>query len=305
MLRVALVGAGQIARKVYLPVLSALKNVDLSVLVEPDAERQQAAGRVFRFTEVLASVDQIAEGQVDCAFLLTPEAVRLAPASALLKRGIDVLCEKPLSQSLAEAEELAALAEKTGRILMVGFNRRFMPVYVWAKQFLAGRQVELCRVQKQGANLINHTIHIVDVLRLFCGDAVEVQAAGNFQGDKEIQIAAVIRFDSGALGVFQTSSRVGTRMEEFEAHGEGFTAFVDAPGRAVLSADGHEEVFCPEKQTWFVQAEQHYGFTDEVNHFLEAVQTREAPVCNAADAVKTHRLVFDILTQARKHGRQL
>ena len=281
--RVALVGAGQIARKVYLPILSALEDVELSVLVEPDARKREQVNRAFRFGRAVGSVDELAEGEADCAFLLTPENVRLAPAKALMARGLDVLCEKPMSQSLADCEELVATAERTGRILMGGFNRRFMPVYVRAKQFLEGRRIELCRVQKQGANLINHTIHILDVLRFFCGEAVEVQAAGNFLGEKEAQIAAVIRFDGGAIGAFQTSARVGTRLEEFEAHGDGFSVTVEAPNKAVLCAGGREEAFRPDRQTWYVQAEQNYGFTDEVKQFLEAVRTRRAPVNAAAD----------------------
>ena len=305
MLRAAVVGAGQIARKVYLPVLSAREDVELAVLVEPDEGRRREMNRAYRFGKAVSSVEQISEGQVDCAFLLTPEPVRLAPAEALLQRGLDVLVEKPMAMSLGDAEKMVAAAEKNGRILMVGFNRRFMPVFRKAKEFLAGRQVELCRVFKQGANLIAHTIHVLDVLRFFCGDPVEIQAAGDFEGEKEVLAAALIRFDSGALGIFHTSARVGTRLEVFEAHGAGFSVFVEAPDRTVMHADGKEEAFRPASQTWYTQSEQHYGFTDEVAHFLEAVRSRGTPECAAADAIKSHRLAFDILAAMKEHGRQL
>lgn len=302
MVRAAVVGGGQIARKVYLPLLAGMGDVELSVLVEPDAQRRQQLNRVFRFGEVVADVKELSPGQADCAFLLTPEAVRGAPVRALLERGLDVLCEKPLSRDLAEAEELASLAERTGRILMVGFNRRFMPVYRKARQFIADRPIHVCRVQKQGANLINHTIHMVDAMRFFCGDAVEVQAAGNLQGGRESLVAALIRFDSGALGIFETSANVGARLEELEVHGRGFTVYVEAPDVAVLYEDGRETVYRPEQETWYVQSEQHYGFVDEVRHFLEAARTRGTPECAAADAVKSHRLVFEILAKMNQHS---
>jgi virulence factor len=304
MIRVAVVGGGQIARKVYLPLLAATEQVELAALVEPDRQRREALDRAFRFRQALHSVEELPAGAADCAFLLTPEAVRGGPLTALLERGLDVLCEKPLSRDLGEAEALADLAERKNRILMVGFNRRFMPVYRQAKEFLAGQTVDFCRVWKQGANLINHTIHIVDVLRFFCGEAVEVQAAGKFEGDKETTAAALIRFDSGALGVFQTSANFGRRLEEMEADGKGFTVYVEAPHRAVLYRNGQETVYRPEQQTWYVQSEHQYGFVDQVRCFLEAVRTRRPPECSAADAVKTHRLVFDILGKMKANWGQ-
>jgi len=318
MMRVAVVGGGQIAGKVYLPVLAAMAQggeaaasgsgpepVELAVLVEPAAERREALARAYRFGRAVAGVEELSAGEVDCAFLLTPEAVRRAPLTALLELGADVLCEKPLAQDLPQAEELAALAEKAGRILMVGFNRRFMPVYRKAREMIAGRAIDVCRAQKQGANLINHTIHMLDTLRFFCGDAVSVRADGNFEAGgagKETLSAALIRFDSGALGIFETSARVGARLEEFEAHGDGFTVYVEAPHRAVLHSGGRELTYRPEQETWYVQSEQHYGFVEEIRHFLEAVASRRPPECAAADAVESHRLAFDILAEMRRSG---
>ena len=63
--------------------------------------------------------------------------------------------------------------------------------------------------------------------------------------------------------------------------------------------------FRPETQTWYVESQQVYGFVDEITHFLDCVKTRQTPQCAAADAIKTHKLVFDILEQMKRHGRQL
>jgi virulence factor len=311
MIRVAVVGGGQIAQKVYLPVLAAMEDVEPAVLVEPMPERREQIVRAYRFGKAVADVKELSPGQVDCAFLLTRETVRRGPLTALLEMGLDVLCEKPLSCDLAEAEELAALAGKKGRILMVGFNRRFMPVYRKAKELLAGKTVDVCRVQKQGGRLVDHTVHMLDVLRFFCGDAVEIQAAGNFDGNAETLAAAVIRFDSGTVGIFETSAKVGARREEMEIHGrdaggenaKGFTLYVEAPDRTVMYRDAEQTTYRPGQDTWYIQAERHYGFFDEIAHFLEAVRTRGVPECSAADAVKTHRLAFDILAKMRQHAR--
>ena len=303
MIRVALVGAGQIARKVYLPVLWSCRDVELSVLVEPDDDRRQQVNRAFRFSRAVASVEEISPGQVDCAFVLTKEDCRREPLTRLFQLGVDVFCEKPLAPDLPQAEQFAELAQQRGRTLMVGFNRRFMPAYVKVKQFLRDRRIEMCRVKKQGANLMNHTIHMLDVLRWFCGEPVHVQADGNFHDGRETAVAAMIRFDSGALGIFETSANFGRRMEELEAHGQGFTVFVDAPDTAVMCADGREQTYRHGKDAWYMPAEQHFGFTDEVRHFLDAVQTHKVPDCSAADAIKTHRLAFEILAKLQQPPR--
>ncbi len=300
MIRVAVVGAGQIAQKVYLPVLWTCPDVELTVLAEPDEQRRRHVNRAFRFERAVGSVEEIGPGQVDCAFLLTREDARRQPLSRLFELGVEVFCEKPLGGSLPEAEELARLAEQSSRTLMVGFNRRFMPVYRKAKQFLRDRRIDVCRVQKQGANLMAHSIHVIDVMRWFCGEPVEVQADGDFRDGRETMAAALVRFDSGALGIFESPGSFGRRMEELEAHGEGFTVFVDAPDTAVMCADGREEVFRHGKDRWYAPAEERFGFVDEVRHFLDAVCDHSVPVCAAADAVKSHRLAHEILTRMRQ-----
>jgi len=305
MARVAVVGGGQIASKVYLPALVDMPDVELAVLVEPNQERRDYLSRQYRFDHVLSSLAEMRPGQADCAFLLTPEHVRREPLTALLGLGLDVLCEKPLSLTLPEAEELAACAERSEQIVMVGFNRRFMPVYHQAREFIAGRKVELCCLQKERANLVAHSIHVLDVLRWLCGEVVEVQAAGNFAGDRETLAAALIRFDTGALGVFQSSAGFGVRKEMTEISGEGYTVIVEAPSRALLYEHEEERVeYVPDGTTWYLPAHERYGFSAEIRHFLEAVSSRRVPENSASEAIKTHRLAFQILAEMRKHGAQ-
>jgi len=218
MMRVAVVGGGQIARKVYLPTLAGMDDVELAVLVEPDGQRREAIACKYRFAAAVASVDELPEGQVDAAF----------------ERGIDVFSEKPMAADLAEAEEFAELAESSGRIFMVGFNRRFMPAYLKAKEFIGERPVWVCRGWKHAARLWAHSLHVLDMLRFFCGEPVRIQAEGNLDdAAKETAVGAVIRFDSGAIGLFETAGHYGRRQEELVAHGPVYTVEVLAPYEVV------------------------------------------------------------------------
>ena len=92
--RVAVVGAGQIAaQKVYLPVLVALEDVELAVLVEPRRRRRQAVRDKYRFASAGASAEDVAPCQADCAFLLTRPSARLRDHSIHVLDAVRDRCE--------------------------------------------------------------------------------------------------------------------------------------------------------------------------------------------------------------------
>ena len=304
MIRVAVVGASKMAKRVFLPVLAANEDVELAVLVNRNPERREIVNSKYRFERAVASVTDIKPGEAGCALLLTDESYRREPLEVLFELGIDVLSEKPMGADMAEAEEFVALAAKHERIFMIGFNRRFMPAYRKAEEFVAGRPLKAARVWKHGAKLWNHTIHVLDVLRWFCGEPVDIQADGDFYDTgKERTVAAIIRFDSGTVGVFETSNNYGMRKDELEAHGENFTVRVYAPDTVMMYENKQELTYRHGKDVWYNEAEVHFGFTEETNHFLECVKTRATPICDCTDAIKSHRLAHDIVEIMRKRAK--
>ncbi len=284
------------ARRVFLPVLAARDDVELSVLVNRNPERRELVNSKYRFKRAVASVKDIEPGEADCALLLTGESYRREPLERLFELGIDVLSEKPMAADLPEAESFVELAAKHERILMIGFNRRFMPVYRKAKEFVGDRPIRAARVWKHGAKLWNHSLHVLDVLRWFCGEPVHIQADGDYYDNgNERTVAAIVRFDSGAVGVFESTNNFGMRKDELEFHGENFTARVYSPDTVMMYENRQEVTFRHGKHSWYTEGELHYGFTEETNHFLECVQTRQKPICDSTDAIKSHRLAHDIL----------
>ena len=78
-----------------------------------------AEDRIYGDYGEMARLEQGRDDGVDVVVVATPPQVHAEVAKVFLQRGIDVLCEKPLTRTLAEAEELAALVESTGRILVL------------------------------------------------------------------------------------------------------------------------------------------------------------------------------------------
>jgi len=125
-LRIGIVGAGNIFERGYLPALLQTDAVQVTAIT--DLEPDRAAAAVERLPGAAAersAATLVARDDVDAVLVLTPTDTHADLAIAALEAGRDVLCEKPMSRSVATAARMAEVASQTGRRLMVGQTRRF------------------------------------------------------------------------------------------------------------------------------------------------------------------------------------
>lgn len=140
--RIAVVGAGTITQSVHLPALrrltGALRLTAVCDLSPTRAARVAAeAGEGVRpFHDLETLLADTSEQAPDAVLLATP-GTHAEAARAALRAGKHVLAEKPLCLTVAEAEELAALAEERGRVLQVGYMKLYDPVLPAAAEELA------------------------------------------------------------------------------------------------------------------------------------------------------------------------
>jgi predicted dehydrogenase len=127
-LRVALMGVGAIAQVVHLPVLSQLEGVDLAAVCDTDLPRAKAIAARFAIPHVFRSDDELIQSDViDAVIICTPSYLHESQAIAALEAGKHVLVEKPLALTPEAVERVIAVAERTGRTLMVAMNNRYRP----------------------------------------------------------------------------------------------------------------------------------------------------------------------------------
>ena len=132
-LRVAVVGAGHLGRH-HARLYAATPRAQLVAVTDVVLERAQ---RVARTYGALAAADhREIIAQVDAASIAVPTEFHLAVARDFIEQGRPVLIEKPFTRSLAEADELLALAERHGVPIQVGHVERFNPAFVAAKRHL-------------------------------------------------------------------------------------------------------------------------------------------------------------------------
>ena len=308
-IKVGVVGLGKIAHIAELPALAEMDNVDIVAAYDVTEAAMAFAASKYKIEKLCKSFEEFLDTQMDCAFVLTPKTTHHAYAIPILKRGIDVFCEKPLALTLGQSKEMVDAARESGRILMMGFNRRYAPVYAKVKEQYRDKAPDVIIAQKNRNGTeyratLENAIHMVDLMRWYCGEAVDVQAQSNFTDPEyEDLVTAQIKLDSGSVGILVASRTAGQWIEKIDVYGGYNSAFVNAPDTVTLVNPETEvkTVMTPLALGW-ARVEDKMGFNQEVKHFIDCVEHRKTPITNGEDAYKTHVLIHDILVKAGLPG---
>ena len=135
--RVAVVGLGKMGL-LHSSILSTLDDVELVALCETSALVRRFGKRIITGVEIVAGLEELSGMQLDAVYVTTPEASHFPIVKAIYDRGIarNIFVEKPLASNRDEARELCEMADGSGGVNMVGYNRRFSVTFGKAKQIL-------------------------------------------------------------------------------------------------------------------------------------------------------------------------
>lgn len=141
----------------------------------PNQQKAQAVCDSYRMAN-FSRMDELA-GQCDAVFVHSSTASHFEVVSQLLAQGVHVYVDKPLAAELKQAEQLVEQADKVGKTLMVGFNRRFAPLYRQLKQQMqnpASVRMDKHRTDSVGPNdlrftLLDDYLHVVDTALWLAG----------------------------------------------------------------------------------------------------------------------------------------
>ena len=216
-LRIGIAGVGHFGRYHALKVVSS-KRAALAGVFDPDTERARAIGReagasALELSELLAASDALV--------IAAPPQAHHALATAALHAGKHVLVEKPITTTLAQADELVSLAARQGLVLQVGHQERFSAAFAAMEGRLGvPLYIEATRIapfKQRGTDvsvILDLMIHDLDmVLSLTASEIDSVDAIGAAISSDFADIAnARIRFINGAVATI-TASRVAMRTE--------------------------------------------------------------------------------------------
>ncbi|MGC9199438.1 MAG: Gfo/Idh/MocA family protein [Acidobacteriaceae bacterium] len=234
-LRAAVVGSGAFGRnhlRVYRELQTAYPGlVQLSALVEPDAERRSHFASTYAIPG-FASVAELlsANLSLNCASVCAPTIHHGALAEELLLGGLDVLIEKPFAASLAQVDRVLELARSLHRIVAIGHLERFNPAVTATlaalrrPMFFEAHRLSIFTARSLDVDVVlDLMIHDLDiVLSLTQSPVREVRAVGLPVLSARTDIANVrVEFESGCVANF-TASRVSTeqvrKLRLFQPH---------------------------------------------------------------------------------------
>lgn len=300
-LRIGVVGLGGIAQKAWLPVLGAADGWTLQAAWSPGKEKALRICEGWRIPYA-DSLEQLA-AQCDAVFVHTSTASHFEVVSRLLNAGVHVCVDKPLADKLNEAESLVELAARRKLTLMVGFNRRFAPLYRELKTQM-GSAASL-RMDKHRSDSVGHDLrftllddylHVVDTALWLAGGTARL-SGGSLQTTAQGEMLyAEHHFSTPQLEVTTSMHRrAGSQREWVQAVTDG-GLYAVCDMREWQEERGQGVIMRP-IPGWQTTLEQR-GFVGCARHFIECVQNQTVPETAGEQALLAQRVVEKLWREA-------
>jgi predicted dehydrogenase len=328
-LPVALIGAGGIGRP-HAERMLHHPDVSLAGIADPTP-----AGRAYAesigvpwFADPAAVLDATQPG---AALVATPNATHASIGLQCVERGIAVLMEKPITDTLAEAERLCDGAETAKVALLVGHQRRHSirvrTARAWVAQGRIGRPVAAnvmatwlkpddyfdlqWRKQPGGGPVLINLIHDIDLLRHLIGEVASVQAmtSNAVRGFAvEDSAALILRFGNGAIATLITSDATPAPWNYDLGAGE-LERFPQQDADAIYLCGTEGSLTLPRLQLWRYGGARGWAealtqertasahadpYDEQLRHLRAVVEGREAPLCSGRDALATLRCALAV-----------
>lgn len=296
MLKVGIIGLGDIARKAYLPVIS--KRQIQCHLFSRNASSLQQIAHTYRFNHTHSSLDSLIEGGIQAAFVHSASASHFEIVEKLLVNNIHVYVDKPLTYDLKSSEKLIALAEEKKLTLMVGFNRRYAPAYRQLKTLADSNMVVM---QKNRQSLPGEVrtfvyddfIHVVDTLLYFFPHEIEkVNISGKKKDNMLYHVVLQFLSASGATAIGIMNRDSGTTEEVLEVFSpeEKMTAY----NMSEVYVHKNKQIIKTSTDDWTSTLYKR-GFEQIVDDFLNTVEYGTPPEVTMKDHLQTHRMCEDVV----------
>jgi polar amino acid transport system substrate-binding protein len=292
--RIGLIGPGAFASNVLIPAL-VRAGARLEVVGGGSGPSAEATKREFGFARVATSpAAVIADDDVDAVVIAARHGAHADLAIAALEAGKHVFCEKPLALTREELEAVVESAARARGVLAVGFNRRFSPLLLGLREFVAAEPSRIAAsyrvsagrldvghwthdLREGGGRVLGEVCHFIDSLRFLTGADVEVVHATSY-GARELPVQAhdnvvvTMTFSDGSIGTILYVSDGSPKVpkERLEAYTTERTGILHDFRELELVGPTGTDTSRPRKQD--------KGHQREVEAFLHGVMRGEAPV---------------------------
>jgi myo-inositol 2-dehydrogenase/D-chiro-inositol 1-dehydrogenase len=317
-LKLGIIGAGYIGT-LHAKNLIADGRVQVVGIADVDGNKAVELARLVR-GDTFSSAEALFEAGVEAVYVCTPNTLHTEAVLAALQRDVHVFSEKPMATTLREARQILDAA-RTGRALyQIGHNRRFAPVYTFAKQKIqegfapTSANVKMNRGELQqpawvsdtrltGGFLYESTVHLLDMVRWLLGEVVEVECRARSSIYDELDdFVMLLTFADGRHCAFSSCAHATwafpfERIELFGDHAQIVTeemekvAYAPGIGQAIVQHDFFQ-LGIPDK----------WGYREADTRFVDAIVGGKAPPVTAEDGYKAIELVEACYRSAQHDG---
>jgi len=306
-LRAGVVGVGHMGRY-HAQIYRQLEGVSLAGVADVDPKRAKTVASACR-TDAFVDYHDLLE-KVDAVSIAAPTSSHCDIARDFLEKGVDVLVEKPICRTVAQAEELTDLAGRKGRVLQVGHTERFNPAVVALKELVdRPRFIESHRIGSFPDRstdvdvILDIMIHDIDIILNLVGAPVsEVRAVGVPLVSDHVDISNTrLEFENGCVANI-TSSRVSLKqMRKIRLFQKDTYLSLDFTKKELIrvTLDSSRKSYIP-KVPFKVHREkvkvdkQANPLKQELEAFCDAVRHRTAPVVSGEDGTEALRVATRI-----------
>lgn len=326
-IRIGVIGCGDIALTQHIPAILQCKEADLAGLCDVHGERVRALAAQHGVPGYTDAKAMMRECEMDAVVVATPPWVTPRLTEAALKSGLDVLCEKPMALTLAEARHVAEVERETGRHVQLGFTYRHDPLLeqlrVWIKEDALGHPLvyrlgiydeiwdpqghpehyaRLYATMQHGCPSVHDGAHNADFLHFLTGAQVKEVHAFGMQSRSEFPCSnydtSVIRFENGDLAKLEIGWLYPVLpYGEFEVLGPKGYASYDRRARYVRLTDGRETREKRDTEDWW-----RLCFKLQLEKFVSSVRLDRPCMPGCEEGIYSLRLCKQIEAEIAKNN---
>jgi len=309
-----LIGCGHIAKIGYAPALNQ-NNCPLTCLGLYSRSSKSAKllkKEIDYPVKIFRSFEELADSNIDCAIIAAPNHLHNYYIEKSLAKGLDVLCEKPVTNTLAQARILKRRLRKSRNIVMIGYNQRYLDRYRKLKSLLDAETIgEIQEVfayhnqnlveyimrsdwlgdkeksgggvlHEAGTHLVNMLLHLFGGINKVYAEFSNIKIPDRFGEDT---VSCKLSFHSGIKGTLLASWANGVKSsyEHMIIIGKKGIITTDAATSSITLRSGRNKV----KTIPCVKERIADSIYNELMHFYYCINSRTKPQTDIDDAIET------------------
>lgn len=271
--------------------LTEKENIEI-ILCTRNIDTLKKLSKKYRIANYVQTVEELIGKGIDAAFVSTATEAHFEIAGKLLKNGINVYIDKPISLNFNESKKLEELAIETGLVAMVGFNRRFAPMIRKLKEH---GKADIIIIQKNRFQypdnrrraIVEDFVHVVDTLRFLMETEVKELTVRHLEKDNLLHnvVIQLTSEDCTAIGIMNRNNGVTEEIIEYMTAENKYVVDNFVETTQFHNKNKNTSKFGDWEPTLYKR-----GFYEIVDHFLDCVENNKTPEPSVSDSLITHKI---------------